>query len=54
MPDRENHARIAASTEHALGVEGPVRESYLASVFDTADAGAWQTEIAWPIFRTSA
>ena len=39
---------------HALGVEGPVRESYLVAEFDTPDPRLWKTEIGWPIFQTSA
>ncbi len=38
---------------HALGVEGPVRESYLIAEFDTPDPRLWKTEVGWPIFRTS-
>lgn len=37
--------------EHALAVAGPVRERYLAGPRDTAEAGAWRTEIGWPVFR---
>jgi DNA-binding transcriptional MerR regulator len=40
--------------EHALAVAGPVREYYLAGPRDTSDATAWRTEIAWPVFHTSA
>jgi DNA-binding transcriptional MerR regulator len=40
--------------QHALGVEGPLRETYLVAEFDTADATRWRTEIGWPIFRTSS
>jgi DNA-binding transcriptional MerR regulator len=40
--------------EHALAVEGPVRETYLVSEFDAADATGWRTEIGWPIFRTTS
>jgi DNA-binding transcriptional MerR regulator len=39
--------------EHALGVDGPIREYYLVDRHDTADASAWRTEIGWPIFATS-
>jgi DNA-binding transcriptional MerR regulator len=35
-------------TSHAIGVEGPVRESYLVDV-RTPPAG-WHTEIGWPVF----
>ena len=39
-------------TRHALAVEGPLREYYLAGPQDTPDMSAWRTEIGWPIFRT--
>ncbi|MGH3407794.1 MAG: GyrI-like domain-containing protein [Streptosporangiaceae bacterium] len=39
--------------QHALAVDGPIREYYLAGQHDTADASQWRTEIGWPIFRTS-
>ncbi|HEX3854990.1 MAG TPA: hypothetical protein VHW01_28705 [Polyangiaceae bacterium] len=35
-------------TSHAIGVEGPVRESYLVDP-RTPPAG-WHTEIGWPVF----
>jgi DNA-binding transcriptional MerR regulator len=39
-------------TQHALAIEGPLREYYLVGPLETADAGAWRTEIGWPIFQT--
>jgi DNA-binding transcriptional MerR regulator len=39
-------------TQHALAVEGPLREYYLVGPQETADASAWRTEIGWPIFQT--
>jgi len=39
-------------TEHALAVEGPIREYYLVGPHETADATLWRTEIGWPIFQT--
>jgi effector-binding domain-containing protein len=39
-------------TRHALAVEGPLREYYLAGPQDTPDMRAWRTEIGWPIFQT--
>ena len=39
-------------SDHALGVEGPIRERYLVGRLDTTDEGAWRTEIGWPIFHT--
>ena len=51
--DRAYGALADHVTRHALGVDGPVREYYLASRLDTPDAAAWRTEIGWPIFQTS-
>ena len=39
-------------TQHALAVDGPIREYYLSGRHDTADESAWRTEIGWPIFQT--
>ena len=41
-------------TEHALGVDGPVREYYPVDAHSTRDTTSWQTEIGWPIFRTES
>jgi DNA-binding transcriptional MerR regulator len=38
--------------EHALGVDGPIREHYLVSQRDVPDQSQWRTEIGWPIFQT--
>jgi DNA-binding transcriptional MerR regulator len=40
--------------ERAIAVEGPIREYYLVSAFDTPDEAKHRTEVAWPIFQTSA
>jgi effector-binding domain-containing protein len=40
-------------TDHALAVEGPIREYYLVGPHETADEDQWRTEIGWPIFHTS-
>ena len=37
--------------EHALGVAGPVHETYRVGPGDTAEPGRWRTEIGWPVFR---
>jgi DNA-binding transcriptional MerR regulator len=50
--DRAYGALATYVTEHALAVDGPIREYYLIDRHDTADASAWQTEIGWPIFAT--
>ena len=39
-------------SQHALAVEGPLREYYVVGRLDTQDQAAWRTEIGWPIFRT--
>jgi len=39
-------------TQHALAVEGPLREYYLVGPHDTPEERAWRTEIGWPIFQT--
>jgi effector-binding domain-containing protein len=38
--------------DHALTVEGPVREYYLIGPPQTLDESEWRTEIGWPIFHT--
>jgi hypothetical protein len=45
--------RSGRGHQQALGVAGPVRESYLHYRRETADSAAWQTEIGFPIFRTA-
>ena len=39
--------------ERAIAVEGPIREYYLVTAFDTSDENSHRTEVAWPIFQTS-
>lgn len=39
-------------TEHALAVEGPIREYYVIGPRETPDENQWRTEIGWPIFHT--
>ena len=39
-------------TQHALAVEGPLREYYLVGPQETPEESAWRTEIGWPIFQT--
>jgi DNA-binding transcriptional MerR regulator len=51
--DRAYGALATYVARHALAVDGPIREYYLAGQHDTADARQWRTEIGWPIFRTS-
>jgi DNA-binding transcriptional MerR regulator len=39
--------------ERAIGVEGPIREYYLVSSFETPDEQSHRTEVAWPVFQTA-
>lgn len=39
-------------TQHALAIEGPLREYYLVGPQDTAEQSEWRTEVGWPIFQT--
>jgi DNA-binding transcriptional MerR regulator len=39
--------------ERAIGVDGPIREYYLVTSFETQDEASLQTEVAWPIFQTA-
>ena len=41
-------------TDHALGIEGPIREYYPIGPHETEDTDQWRTEIGWPIFNTTA
>ena len=47
-------ALAAYVADHALQVDGPLREYYLVGRQDTADESAWRTEVCWPIFSTGA
>lgn len=51
--DQAYGALGAYVTEHALAVEGPIREYYLVGSHDTPDESLWRTEIGWPIFRVT-
>jgi DNA-binding transcriptional MerR regulator len=50
--DRAYGVLAAYVTDHALGVEGPIREYYVIGPHETSDEGQWRTEIGWPIFHT--
>jgi DNA-binding transcriptional MerR regulator len=50
--DRTYGSLATYVSEHALGVEGPIRERYLVGRHDTPDEAEWRTEIGWPIFDT--
>jgi DNA-binding transcriptional MerR regulator len=50
--DRTYGALAAYVTQHALAVDGPIREYYLVGPSETRDDSLWRTEIGWPIFQT--
>jgi DNA-binding transcriptional MerR regulator len=52
--DRAYGALATHVTQHALAIDGPIREYYLVYRHDTPDEAAWRTEIGWPIFQTAA
>jgi DNA-binding transcriptional MerR regulator len=37
--------------ERAIGIDGPIRELYVVSPFDTDDTSELRTELGWPVFR---
>lgn len=51
--DRTYGALGAVVAERAIGVQGPIRECYLVSAFDTPDEARHRTEIGWPVFQTT-
>lgn len=51
--DRAYGALGTYVTQHALAVDGPIREYYPVGRHETADEAQWQTEIGWPIFQTT-
>jgi effector-binding domain-containing protein len=50
--DRAYGALATYVSDHALGIEGPIREYYLIGPHETRYEDQWRTEIGWPIFRT--
>jgi DNA-binding transcriptional MerR regulator len=50
--DRSYGALATYVSEHALAVDGLIREYYVIGPHDTDDESAWRTEIGWPIFET--
>jgi DNA-binding transcriptional MerR regulator len=51
--DRAYGALATYVTDHALAVEGPIREYYLVGSLDSSDEALWRTEIGWPIFTVA-
>ena len=39
--------------EREIGVDGPIRERYLVTEFDTDDESSYVTEVCWPVFQTA-
>jgi DNA-binding transcriptional MerR regulator len=39
--------------DHALGIDGPIREYYVVDRHTTTDSSMWRTQIGWPIFHTA-
>src|SRR5262249_50742876 len=52
--DRAYGSLATYVARHALAVDGPIREYYLAGPLHTADEPAWRPEVGWPIFQTRA
>jgi len=50
--DRSYGALATYVSEHAIAVDGLIREYYVVGPHDTDDSSAWSTEIGWPIFET--
>jgi DNA-binding transcriptional MerR regulator len=51
--DRSYGALATYVSEHALAVNGLIREYYLVGPPDADDESTWRTEIGWPIFDTA-
>jgi DNA-binding transcriptional MerR regulator len=50
--DRAYGALAAHVANHAIGIDGPIREYYLVDRYTTPDETRWRTQIGWPIFDT--
>jgi DNA-binding transcriptional MerR regulator len=50
--DRAYGSLATYVTQHAIAVDGPIREYYLVGQHETSDESQWRTEIGWPIFQT--
>lgn len=48
--DRVYGSLAAHVADHALAVEGSIREYYLIGLRETPDESLWRTEVGWPIF----
>jgi GyrI-like small molecule binding domain len=52
--DRAYGVLAAYVAQHALAVDGAIREYYLVGLGDTPDSARWRTEIGWPVFEISS
>jgi DNA-binding transcriptional MerR regulator len=50
--DRTYSALGMYVAEREIGVDGPIRELYLVTPFETSDASEHVTEVCWPVFQT--
>lgn len=50
--DRAYGSLATYVSDHALAVDGPIREFYVIGPRETDDEAQWRTEIGWPIFHT--
>jgi len=50
--DQAYAALGAYVADRAIGVEGPIRERYLVSPFETTNTAELRTEVGWPVFLT--
>jgi DNA-binding transcriptional MerR regulator len=50
--DRTYAALGTVVAEREIGVQGPIREDYVVSAYDTPDELRHRTEIGWPVFQT--
>ena len=39
--------------EREIGVDGPIREHYLVTEFETDDESGYLTKVCWPVFQTA-
>jgi len=51
--DKTYGALVAVVAEPAVGVDGPIRENYLVTPYDTADEARHRVEVCWPVFLTT-
>src|SRR5580704_11811301 len=51
--DQTYGALGAYVAEREIGVDGPIREHYPVTEFDTDDESSYVTEVCWPVFQTT-